>query len=108
LNLTKREGIHILFKMRKVKRDDNSPNQLTIKNEILGIIFLFISIFLLFSLVSYSPLDPSFFHSSINPGVSNYGGRIGSEVSSLLFNLFGYASYIIIFYLLFLTSYFFF
>lgn len=108
VNLTKWEGAHILFKVKKVKRESHSPNHLTLKNEILGIITLFISIFLLFSLISYSPLDPSFFNSSLNPAVSNYGGRIGSEMSSLLFNLFGYASFLFIVYLLFLTGYFFF
>jgi S-DNA-T family DNA segregation ATPase FtsK/SpoIIIE len=39
--------------------------------------------------------------------VTNYSGRIGSEISAFLFNIFGYASYIIFLYLLFLTTYFF-
>ncbi len=92
--------------MRKVKKEKVPGNELSLRNEIFGIIALFISIFLLFSLVSYSPSDPSFFHSSIKESVTNYGGQIGSEISAGLFNLFGYASYILILYLLFLTSFF--
>lgn len=91
--------------MKKVKKADT--NQLSLKNEVLGIVSLFFSILLLFSLISYSPNDPSFFHSSIDNFVTNYSGRIGSEMSAFLYNLFGYASYIIFLYLLFLTTYFF-
>jgi len=91
--------------MKKVKKSNS--NQLSIKNEILGIVSLFFSILLLFSLISYSPTDPSFFHSSIDNVVTNYSGRIGSEISAFLFNIIGYASYIIFLYLLFLTTYFF-
>lgn len=92
--------------MRKVKREQALQNQLSLKNEIIGIITLFISIFVLFSLISYSPSDPSFFHSSIKQSVDNYGGRIGSEIAAVLFNLFGFAAYIILLFLLFLTSFF--
>lgn len=91
--------------MKKVKKVNT--NKLSIRNEILGIISLFFSILLLFSLISYSPYDPSFFHSSVDNVVTNYSGRIGSEISAFLFNIFGYASYIIFLYLLFLTTYFF-
>jgi S-DNA-T family DNA segregation ATPase FtsK/SpoIIIE len=38
--------------------------------------------------------------------VDNYGGRIGSEFAAVLFNLFGYASFVILLYLLFLSSFF--
>ncbi len=93
--------------MKNGKRENGNSAELSIKSEIFGIIFLFLSILLIFSLVSYSPFDPSFFHSTMNSMVENYGGKIGSEVSAFLFVMFGYASYVLIIYFLFITAYFF-
>lgn len=56
--------------------------------EILGIFMITFSLFLLVSLLSYDPLDPSFF-SSGRGRVSNYAGRLGAELSGDLFELFG-------------------
>jgi S-DNA-T family DNA segregation ATPase FtsK/SpoIIIE len=94
--------------MKKVKQQAkaDNPGSLTLKNEIIGILVLFVSIFLIFSVISYDPADASFFHSTPDKSITNYGGKIGSEISALLFNLFGFASYIILVYLLFVTSYF--
>lgn len=94
------------FKMNKRKRRQENPNKLSLKNEIIGIVILFISIFLIFSVVSYTPLDPSFFNDSSGMVVENYGGPVGAYISAILFELFGYTSYIIIFYLLFVTIFF--
>ena len=93
--------------MKKGKRVDENSYELSIKSEIFGIVFLFLSILLIFSLVSYSPFDPSFFHSTMNTVVENYGGNIGSEISAFLFVMFGYASFVLIIYFLFVTAYFF-
>lgn len=93
--------------MKNEKKKNGNSNELSLKNEIIGIAFLFISIFLIFSVVSYSPSDPSFFNATPDNRVDNYGGPVGAQISAVLFNLFGYASYIIIFYLLFITVYFF-
>jgi S-DNA-T family DNA segregation ATPase FtsK/SpoIIIE len=92
--------------MKKESKATVQSNELSLKNEIIGILLLFVSIFLIFSVVSHSPFDPSFFHSSLDNNVTNYGGKLGAELSALLVNLFGYASYVIIFFLLFITSYF--
>lgn len=92
--------------MKKESKATIQSNELSLKNEIIGILLLFGSIFLIFSVVSHSPYDPSFFHSSLDNSVTNYGGKLGAELSALLVNLFGYASYVIIFFLLFITSYF--
>ena len=92
--------------MKKESKAALQSNELSLKNEIIGILLLFVSIFLIFSVVSHSPYDPSFFHSSLDNDVTNYGGKLGAELSALLVNLFGYASYIIVFFLLFITSYF--
>lgn len=93
--------------MKNGKRGNGNPYELSIKSEIFGIVFLFLSILLIFSLVSYSPFDPSFFHSTMNTVVENYGGKIGSEISAFLFVMFGYASFVLIIYFLFVTAYFF-
>jgi len=93
--------------MKNGKRGAGNSYELSIKSEIFGIVFLFLSILLIFSLISYSPYDPSFFHSTMNTVVENYGGNIGSEVSAFLFVMFGYASFILIIYFLFITIYFF-
>jgi S-DNA-T family DNA segregation ATPase FtsK/SpoIIIE len=85
---------------------DVTSKELSLKNEIIGIIALFVAIFFIFSLVSYTPLDPSFFKSSPDKHVDNFGGPIGAQVSAILFNLFGYASFIIVFYFLFVTVFF--
>ena len=85
--------------MRKVKRVSDNSDELNLKNEIVAIILLFISIFLIFSLISFNPEDPSFFKNSFRDNIiRNYSGRIGAEVSAILFVVFGYSSYIIFFY----------
>ncbi len=93
--------------MAKDKRGNTDENELSLKNEIFGVFALFFSFFLIFSLASYTPLDPSFFHSAPSRVVINFGGRVGSELSALLFNLFGFASLLFIAIFLFLTAYFF-
>ncbi len=92
--------------MAKEKKGNFDEKELSLKNEIFGIGFLFLSFFLVFSLVSFNPLDPSFFHSAPTRVVTNFGGRMGSELSALLFNLFGFASLLFILIFLFLTAYF--
>jgi S-DNA-T family DNA segregation ATPase FtsK/SpoIIIE len=101
------------------KRQNQGPGkskELSLKNEIIGITLLFISIFFIFSVVSYTPSDPSYFCSPASSKeedrneedkiVKNYGGRIGAEVSAILFNLIGYSSYVLLLYLLFITIFF--
>ncbi|MCP5053727.1 MAG: hypothetical protein GY940_41560, partial [bacterium] len=81
-------------------------SELLLKNEIIGIVLLFIAIFFIFSVVSYTPTDPSFFNSTPDKYVDNYGGRTGAQVAAVLFNLCGYSTYVFLFYQLFLTSFF--
>ncbi len=92
--------------MKKVKRQAKNTNELSLKNEILGIVLLFISVYLLFSLISYTPADASFFNSTPDKRVENYGGRLGAEISAVFFNLFGYSAYVVLFYLFFMTGFF--
>ena len=90
----------------RAARESGRENELSIQNEMVGICLLFLAIFLIFSLVSFDPTDPSFFHATSRRAVSNFGGRIGAEVAALAFNAFGYACYLLIFIFLFYTIYF--
>ena len=68
-----------------------------LKYEIIGILLVALAIFLLLSLVSYSPPDPSFFAyaSSRAKGIHNWMGIVGAYVSSLLFQGFGFPCFLI-------------
>jgi DNA segregation ATPase FtsK/SpoIIIE, S-DNA-T family len=100
--------LYTFSKMKKGKEQQKliGTNELLLKNEIIGIILLFVAIFFLFSVVSYNPSDPSFFNSTPDSNVSNFGGKAGAQVSAFLFNLFGYSSYVLLFYMLFMTTFF--
>ena len=66
-------------------REDSIKERL--RNEIVGILLVALGIFLFLSLVSYSPVDPSFF-SYTSPKVKeihNWMGIVGAYLSSLLF-----------------------
>jgi S-DNA-T family DNA segregation ATPase FtsK/SpoIIIE len=61
-----------------------------------------LAIFLLTSLLSYDPIDPSFFQSGSGPGqqVRNYGGRWGAELAGDLLEVLGLAALSLPFFLL--------
>lgn len=91
------------------KRQNKGPEnsrELSLRNEIIGIILLFISVYFIFSVVGYTPSDPSFFNSNPDRSVENYGGRIGAHISAILFNLIGYSSYVLLLFMLFITMFF--
>jgi len=91
---------------KRQNTEPENPKELSLKNEIIGITLLFISIYFIFSVVSYTPSDPSFFNAAPDQGVENYGGRIGAHISAILFNLIGYSSYVLLLYMLFITIFF--
>ena len=68
--------------------------------EILGIIILSIGLFLLISLISYSPSDPNFIFPD-NTQIKNIFGFRGSYISDLFFQSLGLISYLIPFTLFF-------
>jgi S-DNA-T family DNA segregation ATPase FtsK/SpoIIIE len=81
-------------------REDSIKERL--KREIIGILLVSGGIFIFLSLVSYSPVDPSFF-SYTSPKVTdihNWMGIVGSYVSSLLLQGFGFPSFLIPFLLM--------
>ncbi len=67
-----------------------------LKYEIGGILLVTLGVFLFLSLVSYNLMDPSFFSYTYPKGkVQNWMGIVGAHVSSLLFQGFGFASFLI-------------
>ncbi|MCS7280031.1 MAG: DNA translocase FtsK 4TM domain-containing protein [Desulfobacterota bacterium] len=69
-----------------------------LKKELAGVSLFGIFLFLLFSLISYHPFDPSF--TTVSSVVHNYCGKAGSYISDLLIQCFGLSSYILLFYIL--------
>jgi len=61
-----------------------------------SILFLLtvVALFLLISLVSFSPQDPGWSHSTDTGMVSNLGGRAGASFANLFLNLFGLMAYL--------------
>ena len=70
-----------------------------LKHEIIGILLIAIAVFLFLSLVSYHPMDPSFFSysSSKIKEIHNWMGIVGAYLSGLLFQAFGFPSFLISF-----------
>lgn len=68
-----------------------------LKREIIGIFLIAIALFLFLSLISYHPTDPSFFSYSSQKGrgVSNWMGIVGAYLASLIFQAFGFPSFLI-------------
>jgi S-DNA-T family DNA segregation ATPase FtsK/SpoIIIE len=76
-------------------REDSIKERLW--HEIVGILFVALGIFLFLSLVSYSPIDPSFFSytSAKVKDIHNWMGIVGAYISGLLFQGFGFPSFLI-------------
>jgi S-DNA-T family DNA segregation ATPase FtsK/SpoIIIE len=70
-----------------------------LKYEIIGILLIAMGVFLFLGLVSYHPMDPSFFSytSSKVKGIHNWMGIVGAYLSGLLFQGFGFPSFLISF-----------
>jgi len=60
--------------------------------ELLGALLVLISIFLLASIVSYSPSDPNFIYTPENTEIKNVGGFYGSVISDFLLQSLGLIS----------------
>ena len=65
--------------------------------EILGIMLIFVSIFLLASIISYSPADPNFIYTSDNTEIKNITGFYGSVISDFLLQSFGLIAILFVF-----------
>ena len=69
--------------------------------ELLGVLLVLVSIFLLISIASYFPKDPNFIYTPEDTEIKNIGGFYGSVVSDFLLQSFGLISYLISFTLIF-------
>jgi len=72
-----------------VKINDFIKNRLI---ELSGISLILVSIFLLASIISYSPSDPNFIYTPENAEIKNIGGYYGSVISDLLLQSLGLIS----------------
>ncbi|MCJ7784440.1 MAG: DNA translocase FtsK 4TM domain-containing protein, partial [Desulfobacterales bacterium] len=74
-----------------------------LRHEIVGILLIALGVFLFISLISYHPMDPSFFSytSAKVKGIHNWMGIVGAYLSGLLFQSFGFPSFLISFVLVF-------
>lgn len=59
----------------------------------LGLTLVFIGLFLVASLISFTPADPSFNHAADVVHITNHGGIIGAYTSDMFLQFFGAASY---------------
>jgi S-DNA-T family DNA segregation ATPase FtsK/SpoIIIE len=67
--------------------------QAQMRKEIFGILFVFLVIFTLVSLVSYSPLDPSIHNASGSDEIHNLFGVAGAQVAGIMVGLFGLGAF---------------
>ncbi len=65
-----------------------------LKKEMLGVGLLGLFLFLLVSLISYHPFDPSL-NALASGGAKNWCGKVGSYISDILIQLFGMMSFIL-------------
>ncbi|MBN1939000.1 MAG: DNA translocase FtsK 4TM domain-containing protein [Candidatus Aminicenantes bacterium] len=65
-------------------------------SEAAGVLLLFAAVFLLIALVSYDSHDPSWASAApAGASISNWGGRLGSEISETLFFVFGLIAFLL-------------
>ena len=65
--------------------------------ELLGALLILVSIFLLATIVSYSPGDPNFIYQSESTEIKNIGGFYGSVISDFLLQSLGLISIFLVF-----------
>ena len=63
--------------------------------EFLGILLVVTGIFLVVSIVSYSPSDPNFIYTPENTDIKNIGGFYGSVISDFLLQSIGLISLLV-------------
>ncbi len=83
------------------KEQESTQRQLAMVQEAFGIILLCLGIFLLLTLLSHNPEDPSFNYANGDNTIHNLTGKIGAYLSDALIQAFGFASGWLVFFLLF-------
>ncbi|WP_024302759.1 DNA translocase FtsK [Pseudogulbenkiania sp. MAI-1] len=85
-----------LFKRKAVVKNNPTPlppRLVSLLREAWWLLMAVAAVYLVLILASYSPLDPSWSHSSPDPSVRNYGGAFGAWVSDLMLYLFGLSAW---------------
>jgi S-DNA-T family DNA segregation ATPase FtsK/SpoIIIE len=96
------------MKLRKKKKIDPRSQKPKRKRrirtiEIIGILLIFLTVFVFISLISYHPQDPSWANvTSADQKIHNYGGRVGASLAEALFQFLGLTSFLIPFMFLYL------
>jgi len=86
-------------KAKKTKKEAQSR----IKRDVSGVLLILLSVFILISLISYSPDDPSWASvSTVSKKVHNFGGKVGASLSEALLQFLGFSSFILSIALIFL------
>lgn len=63
--------------------------------ELIGFLLLFVTLLLLLALLTYRPEDSSLNVATTSAQTGNFFGKIGANLSDLLFHLFGYAAFLL-------------
>ncbi len=75
--------------------EKRSAKKRTFPSEIVGILVVFLSLFLLISLVSYDSKDPSWASvTSSRAKVHNFGGKVGASLAEVLLQFLGLSSFV--------------
>ena len=82
---------------------EKDSGQRSIKQEIVGVVLGTVTVLLSLSLFTHHPEDPSFSSPGAGRAVQNWIGRVGSFLSSFLFESLGLASFWLVFILAHLT-----
>jgi DNA segregation ATPase FtsK/SpoIIIE, S-DNA-T family len=88
-----------------VRKKSSTPERPTLSpekgNELLGILLLAVAAFLVLSLGSHHPQDPSLLHRvPADARAHNWAGAVGAQVSAMAFGFFGLTCFLIPFFLL--------
>ena len=94
-----------MFSRKKGSRLNLTKNQNAIfkyRREVIGVLLIGLFLVLILSLISFNPLDPSWFYYATDATKpTNWIGCIGAHLAAFFFYLFGSPAYICIFILLF-------
>ncbi len=84
------------FKRKAVVKNNQTPlppQLAALLREAWWLLMAVAAVYLVLVLASYSPLDPSWSHSSSDPSIRNYGGAFGAWLSDLLLYIFGLSAW---------------
>lgn len=92
-----------LFKRKAAVRNTQPlpPKLAALLREAWWLLMAVTAVYLVITLASFSPADPSWSHSSADTQIRNYGGTFGAWLSDILLYLFGYAAWLLVGFCLF-------